>query len=94
VTAPTSTPGYDVVSRFFAPRAGLDEDWVTGSAHCALGPYWAERLGRDRLVGYQASRRGGVVRVGVAGERVELAGRALTVLRGVLASPAARSAAR
>lgn len=75
---------HDFVSRFFAPRVGIDEDPVTGSAHCVLAPYWAAKLGRDALVGYQASRRGGVVRVRAAGERVLLEGRAVTVLRGEL----------
>lgn len=84
VTAPSSQAGVDIVSRFFAPRFGLDEDAVTGSAHCTLGPYWAERIGRATLQAYQASARGGSVRVEVAGERVRLGGRALTVLRGEL----------
>ena len=77
--------GYDFVSRFFAPAVGVDEDPVTGSAHCCLGPFWAERLGRDEVVGYQASARGGTVRVRVAGDRVVLAGQAVTVLRARLA---------
>lgn len=81
-------PGVDFVSRFFGPRCGVDEDPVTGSAHCALGPFWAERLGRAELVGFQASRRGGVVRVAVAGDRVLLGGRAVTVLRAELAAEA------
>lgn len=85
VTAPASTPGFDFVSRFFAPRVGIDEDPVCGSAHCALAPYWGERLGKTELVGYQASPRGGVVRVRVNGSRVHLAGQAVTVLRGELA---------
>jgi predicted PhzF superfamily epimerase YddE/YHI9 len=76
--------GYDFVSRFFAPGAGIDEDPVTGSAHCALGPFWAGRLGRDELTGFQASARGGLVRVRPAGDRVLLGGRAVTVLRGQL----------
>ncbi|RJL23667.1 PhzF family phenazine biosynthesis protein [Bailinhaonella thermotolerans] len=76
---------YDFVSRFFAPRVGVDEDPVTGSAHCALAPYWADRLGRDTLVGFQASARGGVVRVTARGGRVELAGRAVTILDAELA---------
>lgn len=85
VTARASTPGFDFVSRFFAPAVGVDEDPVTGSAHCVLAPYWAETLGRDELVGYQASRRGGTVRVRAAGDRVHLGGRAITVMRGELA---------
>jgi predicted PhzF superfamily epimerase YddE/YHI9 len=74
----------DFVSRFFAPQAGVPEDPVTGSAHCCLGPYWRERLGKDRLVGYQASRRGGTVAVECVGERVLLGGQAVLVLEGVL----------
>jgi predicted PhzF superfamily epimerase YddE/YHI9 len=84
VTAAASGSGYDFVSRFFAPATGVDEDPVTGSAHCALAPYWAERQGRSELVGYQASARGGHVRVRVNGARVILAGQAVTVLRGEL----------
>ncbi len=85
VTAPAADGGgYDFVSRFFAPAVGVDEDPVTGSAHCCLGPFWAERLGRDELVGYQASARGGTVRVRVVGDRVRLGGQAVTVLRAVL----------
>lgn len=80
---------FDFVSRFFAPAAGIDEDPVTGSAHCMLAPYWAERLGRGELTGFQASQRGGVVRVrlpnGVTeGGRVHLLGQAVTTLRGRL----------
>lgn len=74
----------DFVSRFFAPRAGVDEDPVTGSAHCALAPFWAERLGRARLTGQQVSERGGTVRCEAKGERVTLGGAAVTVLRGEL----------
>ena len=87
VTAPSATSGFDIVSRFFAPSVGIDEDAVTGSAHCLLGPYWAAKLGRETLVGYQASARGGTVRVRVNGARVELGGRALTVLKGSLLAP-------
>jgi PhzF family phenazine biosynthesis protein len=78
------TPPPDFVSRYFAPAAGIDEDPVTGSAHCTLGPYWQARLGKAELVGYQASRRGGTVRVTVREDRVLLAGQAVTVLRGEL----------
>lgn len=84
VTAPSSSETYDFVSRFFAPRVGVDEDPVTGSAHCCLGPFWSERLNKCELIGYQASARGGVVRVGVKGDRVILGGQAVTVLRGEL----------
>jgi len=85
VTSRASTKGFDFVSRFFAPGSGIDEDPVTGSAHCALAPYWAPRLGKNDFVAYQASPRGGVLRVTLDGNRVRLAGRAVTVLRGDLA---------
>ncbi|HEX4966009.1 MAG TPA: PhzF family phenazine biosynthesis protein [Thermoanaerobaculia bacterium] len=75
---------YDIVSRFFAPGSGVDEDPVTGSAHCTLGPHWAPKLGKQELLAYQASARGGVIRVRVAGERVRLGGRAVTVFEGRL----------
>lgn len=84
VTAPALSERFDFVSRFFAPRVGVDEDPVTGSAHCALAPFWSERLGRDSLTGYQVSGRGGVVRTRVVGMRVHLGGQAVTVLRGEL----------
>jgi predicted PhzF superfamily epimerase YddE/YHI9 len=89
VTSRSDADEFDFVSRFFAPDHGIDEDPVTGSAHCFLGPYWAERLGKQQVVGFQASRRGGVVGVRVGGEgieqgRVELRGQAVTVLRGWL----------
>jgi len=84
VTSPSSSPGFDFVSRFFAPGSGIDEDPVTGSSHCALAPYWGERLGKSEMVGYQTSARGGVVRVRLDGDRVKLAGQAITVLRGEL----------
>lgn len=84
VTSRASMPGYDFVSRFFAPRVGVNEDPVTGSAHCCLAPYWCSKFGRDQLVGYQASTRGGVVRVRIDGNRVYLGGQAVTVLRGEL----------
>jgi PhzF family phenazine biosynthesis protein len=84
VTSRSDDERYDFVSRFFAPAVGIDEDPVTGSAHCALAPYWAEILGKMTLTGWQASRRGGEVRVAVFGDRVLLAGEAVTVLRGEL----------
>jgi PhzF family phenazine biosynthesis protein len=84
VTSRASTQGYDFVSRFFAPLVGVNEDPVTGSAHCCLAPYWCSKFGKDQLVGYQASQRGGVVRVRVSGDRVYLGGQAVTVLRGEL----------
>ena len=88
VTGPASTPGFDFVSRFFAPRVGIDEDPVCGSAHCCLGPFWGERLGKADLVAYQASPRGGVLKVGVRGDRVELSGQAVTTFRGELSAVA------
>lgn len=84
VTSRASTPGYDFVSRFFAPLVGVNEDPVTGSAHCCLTPYWSQRLGKSEMVAYQASPRGGVLRVHANGDRVQLGGQAVTVLRGEL----------
>jgi PhzF family phenazine biosynthesis protein len=84
VTARAEGGEFDFVSRFFAPAAGIDEDSVTGSAHCVLGPYWAKHLGKTEFVAYQASARGGVVKVRLAGNRVKLGGQAVTVLRGEL----------
>ena len=86
VTAQSSAQSseYDFVSRFFAPGSGIPEDPVTGSAHTSLAPYWGERLGRNELVGYQASARGGVVQVSSSGDRVYLKGQAITVLDGEL----------
>jgi PhzF family phenazine biosynthesis protein len=84
VTSKAENGEYDFVSRFFAPGVGIDEDPVTGSAHSCLAPYWSPRLGKTELVAYQASPRGGVVRVRIDGDRVKLGGRAVTVLRGEL----------
>ncbi len=84
VTARASSPGFDFVSRFFAPAAGINEDPVTGSAHCTLGPFWAARLGKTSFNAYQASSRGGSVKVDLKGDRVLLGGQAVTVLRGEL----------
>jgi predicted PhzF superfamily epimerase YddE/YHI9 len=80
VTARSDDPAFDFVSRFFAPAVGVAEDPVTGSAHCCLTPYWSAKLGRSELTAYQASARGGIVRVRLAGERVLLSGQAVTVL--------------
>jgi predicted PhzF superfamily epimerase YddE/YHI9 len=82
VTAGSDDPAFDFVSRFFAPGSGIAEDPVTGSAHCGLGPFWAARLGKKELIGYQASARGGAVRVRLDGDRAHLGGYAVTVLRG------------
>ena len=88
VTAGSDVDEADFVSRFFCPGLGIDEDPVTGSAHCCLAPFWAERLGRTSLTGHQISRRGGVVDCELAGDRVLLGGHAVTVLAGeVLATP-------
>jgi len=84
VTAQSDGQEYDFVSRFFAPRAGIPEDPVTGSAHCTLGPYWGKQLGKSVLRGFQASARGGVVGVQLRGERVKLLGQAVTTLKGRL----------
>jgi PhzF family phenazine biosynthesis protein len=75
---------YDFVSRFFAPGSGIDEDPVTGSAHSALAPFWGKRLGKKEMIGFQASARGGVVKVRLEGDRVYMSGQAVTVLRGDL----------
>jgi len=83
-TSRSSSPGSDFVSRFFGPGVGIDEDPVTGSSHCCLGPFWSARLSRDELIGLQVSTRGGVVRVRMAGDRVRLGGQAVTVMRGEL----------
>jgi PhzF family phenazine biosynthesis protein len=84
VTARAEQDAFDFVSRFFAPAAGIDEDPVTGSAHCCLAPYWSPLLGKSSFVAYQASRRGGVLRVRLVDDRVRLAGQAVTVLAGEL----------
>jgi PhzF family phenazine biosynthesis protein len=84
VTSRSSDESFDFVSRFFAPACGVNEDPVTGSAHCCLAPFWAARLCKPEMLAYQASARGGVVRVRVSGDRVKLGGQAVTVLRGEL----------
>jgi PhzF family phenazine biosynthesis protein len=84
VTARAKGGEYDFVSRFFAPGSGIDEDPVTGSSHTALGPYWSGILGKSEFTAYQASARGGVVRVRLAGDRVLLGGQAVTVMTGEL----------
>jgi PhzF family phenazine biosynthesis protein len=83
-TSRSDAGAYDFVSRFFAPAAGVNEDPVTGSAHCCLGPYWAKKLGKNELTGYQASGRGGVIKVRTGDDRVYIAGQAVTVMRGNL----------
>jgi PhzF family phenazine biosynthesis protein len=81
VTSRSASPQFDFVSRFFAPAVGVPEDPVTGSAHCCLAPYWAAKLGKDEMVAFQASARGGVVKVRLEGDRVKLGGQAVTVFR-------------
>ncbi|MBN1319506.1 MAG: PhzF family phenazine biosynthesis protein [Thermoleophilia bacterium] len=84
VTSLPASTGCDFVSRCFAPRLGVDEDPVTGSVHCCLGPFWGHRLGKTEMVAYQASARGGIIHLELAGDRVKLGGRAVTVLQGRL----------
>lgn len=84
VTSRAHSSDCDFVSRFFAPGSGVDEDPVTGSAHCCLGPFWSARLDKTDLIARQVSARGGLLKVGVRGERVLLSGQAITVLRGEL----------
>jgi predicted PhzF superfamily epimerase YddE/YHI9 len=87
VTGPSESPAFDFVSRFFAPRVGIDEDPVTGSAFCALGPFWGPRLKKEEMRAYQASRRGGETTVRLEGDRVIIGGRAITVLKGEIEEP-------
>jgi PhzF family phenazine biosynthesis protein len=82
VTSRSRSADYDFVSRFFAPAVGVDEDPVTGSAHCCLGPYWGGKLGKKALMAYQASSRGGILRVGLKDDRVLIGGQAVTIIRG------------
>jgi PhzF family phenazine biosynthesis protein len=84
VTSRSATPDRDFVSRFFAPGSGIDEDPVTGSAHCCLAPFWSQRLGKQEFVAHQISARGGVLKVRLVGDRVRLGGQAVSVLRGEL----------
>ncbi len=84
VTSRASTPGFDFVSRFFAPGSGIDEDPVTGSAHTALAPFWRNKLQKDHFTAYQASPRGGILHLRIVGERVKIAGSARTVVKGEL----------
>jgi PhzF family phenazine biosynthesis protein len=89
VTSRSESPGFDFVSRFFAPAAGINEDPVTGSAHCCLGPYWSNRLKKKEMLAYQASARGGVIKIRVGDDgRVNLGGQAVTVLQGELSEQA------
>ncbi|MEC9373146.1 MAG: PhzF family phenazine biosynthesis protein, partial [Planctomycetota bacterium] len=91
VTAAGDDGRTDFVSRFFCPAVGIEEDPVCGSAHCTLGPYWAGKMGKSELRAYQASARGGELRVVVRGDVVTLGGRCVTTLRGELTDAAAPS---
>jgi PhzF family phenazine biosynthesis protein len=82
ITARSKSPEFDFISRFFAPGKGVQEDPVTGSAHCALGPYWMKKLGKNEMRAFQASERGGVLDVKVDGDRIKLSGNAVTVIEG------------
>ncbi len=84
MTSRSDDPRYDFMSRFFAPGAGIDEDPVTGSAHCCLADFWRKRLGKTEFMAFQASARGGVVKVRVGKDRALLGGRAVTIARGEL----------
>jgi len=84
ITSISNSHNYDFVSRFFAPGVGINEDPVTGSAHCSLAPYWGRKLGKNELVGFQVSARTGVVRCIWSGDRVVLKGKAVTIFRGEL----------
>jgi len=84
VTAPSASPKFDFVSRFFAPGSGIDEDPVTGSAHTALGPWWGPKLGKTEMTAFQASARGGVVRIRLDGDRIKLGGQAVTIMQAEL----------
>ncbi len=84
VTSVSKERGYDFISRYFAPAVGINEDPVTGSSHCCLAPYWEKKLGKKVLIGYQASKRGGVVGCETQGERVLLRGKAVTILKAEL----------
>ncbi|WP_295624513.1 PhzF family phenazine biosynthesis protein [uncultured Corynebacterium sp.] len=85
--AESTASGFDVVSRYFAPGIGIDEDPVTGSAHCVLGPYWFDKLGRDSLTAHQASARGGTLYLDAAGERIRISGHAVRYLTGTIRLP-------
>ena len=84
VTAASASPEYDFISRFFAPAVGVNEDPVTGSAHCRLVPYWQAKWGKDQFTSYQASQRGGVLRLAAVGNRIRIAGKAVSVFKGEL----------
>jgi predicted PhzF superfamily epimerase YddE/YHI9 len=84
VTSRSSASRFDFVSRYFAPRIGINEDSVTGSAHCGLAPYWGRKLQKEKLMAYQASNRGGRIQIELIENRVLLTGQALTLFQGTL----------
>jgi PhzF family phenazine biosynthesis protein len=84
VTAPSDDKNYDFCVRCFAPALGIDEDPVTGSAHCALVPFWSGKTGRSEFVSHQVSKRGGVLKAELKGDRVEISGQAITIIKGEL----------
>lgn len=84
ITAASGSDKYDFISRFFAPKKGIDEDPVTGSAHCVLAPYWSEKLAKNSLVAFQASKRGGILSLTLKNDRVMIAGKAVTIMSGIL----------
>ena len=84
LTATSDDPNVDFISRFFGPAVGVDEDPVTGSAHCCLAPYWAEKLGKPELSAFQASERGGHLQLRLDGDRVHIGGNAITIKKGEL----------
>jgi PhzF family phenazine biosynthesis protein len=84
VTAPSDDKNFDFCVRCFAPALGINEDPVTGSAHCALAPFWKEKTGKSEMVSHQVSERGGILKVDVIGDRVEVSGQAITILKGTL----------
>jgi predicted PhzF superfamily epimerase YddE/YHI9 len=81
ITAQSRDPEFDFISRFFAPQLGVNEDPVTGSAHCMLTPYWADKLGKDTLTAYQASSRGGILHLRLVGDRVKIQGAAKIIFK-------------
>jgi PhzF family phenazine biosynthesis protein len=86
VTAKSDDAKFDFVSRFFCPAVGVNEDPATGSAHCCLAPYWAERLGKAEMTGFQLSKRTAIIRVRSLGERIKLGGKAITIVRGEISA--------
>ncbi len=84
VTAPSDDKKFDFCVRCFAPALGIDEDPVTGSAHCALVPFWHGKTGRTEFMSHQVSKRGGVLKVALKGDRVEISGQARTIIKGQL----------